>query len=226
MATPVVRRRKNDPTTVRAAATQKRSDDGPRGGGAVENGAGAHGAGRGDAAAAARIPRRRPGRYDAAAEARVLDELADAFLAKGATAVETHLYDLYRRPPQMPSARAVPDAPGRVHLDAMFTPPMFSKMPFDVLVPTRRPSKSSGANPGKSANQRFELVWPSYALHLLVHSVVWRDVERYERRHVKFDFVVKMRADANWLEDAPAAAVPKLRGAFKMQVLCARRACS
>jgi len=110
--------------------------------------------------------------YDEDEERAVLQRLVDLFLAHGACGVETRLYDLARRPPQMPSS-------------------------------------FSGANPGKSLHKaRFQLVWPSYALHLLVHSAVWADVERYERATTSaFDFVVKMRADAGWLADAPAPGV-------------------
>ncbi|KAH8059860.1 hypothetical protein JL720_13668 [Aureococcus anophagefferens] len=110
--------------------------------------------------------------YDEDEERAVLQRLVDLFLAHGACGVETRLYDLARRPPQMPSS-------------------------------------FSGANPGKSLKKaRFQLVWPSYALHLLVHSAVWADVERYERATTSaFDFVVKMRADAGWLADAPAPGV-------------------
>ena len=110
--------------------------------------------------------------YDEDEERAVLQRLVDLFLAHGACGVETRLYDLARRPPQMPSS-------------------------------------FSGANPGKSLTKaRFQLVWPSYALHLLVHSAVWADVERYERATTSaFDFVAKMRADAGWLPDAPAPGV-------------------
>ena len=110
--------------------------------------------------------------YDAATEKAIVAHLAERFLASGACGVEARLYDLVRRPPQMPSS-------------------------------------FSGANPGKAKHKaRFQLVWPSYALHVLVHSVVWADVERYEARtRSHFDFVVKMRADAGWLADAPAPGV-------------------
>lgn len=71
--------------------------------------------------------------------------------------------------------------------------------------PPHMPSRYSGARPGNAKQvARFQLVWPSYALHLLVHSMVWRDVREYEEeRTLKFDFVYKMRADAGWLADAP-----------------------
>mmetsp|Transcript_5619 Transcript_5619/g.7253 ORF Transcript_5619/g.7253 Transcript_5619/m.7253 type:complete len:216 (+) Transcript_5619:24-671(+) len=64
------------------------------------------------------------------------------------------------------------------------------------------PSWLSGANPGKASVNRFQLVWPSYVLHLLVHSMVWRDVIRAEHlTSSKFDFIFKMRADSGWLGD-------------------------
>lgn len=108
--------------------------------------------------------------YDEAEERRVVEDLVDRFLDAGAKGVEVHLYDLVRRPPQMPS-------------------------------------KWSGANPGKSRVERFQLVWPSFALHLLVHSAVWRDVLRWEARHAPLNSIVKMRADAGWLADAPVVGV-------------------
>lgn len=97
--------------------------------------------------------------YDDTRELRVLETLAERFLRAGALVVKIHLYELIRRPPQMPS-------------------------------------KYSGANPGHASVARFQLVWPSYALHLLVHSLLWRDIEGH-------DFLIKMRADARWLKDAP-----------------------
>ncbi len=66
------------------------------------------------------------------------------------------------------------------------------------------PSKWSGANPGKSVVERFQLVWPSFALHMLVHSLVWSDVLTWERKHGQLNHIVKMRADAGWLGDARA----------------------
>ena len=69
------------------------------------------------------------------------------------------------------------------------------------------PSKWSGANPGKSVVERFQLVWPSFALHMLVHSLVWSDVVKWETRHGRLDHIVKMRADAGWLGDAPVVGV-------------------
>ena len=69
------------------------------------------------------------------------------------------------------------------------------------------PSKWSGANPGKSVVERFQLVWPSFALHMLVHSLVWSDVVKWEARHGRLDHIVKMRADAGWLGDAPVVGV-------------------
>ncbi|KAJ8604503.1 hypothetical protein CTAYLR_000899 [Chrysophaeum taylorii] len=105
--------------------------------------------------------------YDDAEERRVLGGVVARMIRAGAAAVDAHLYELVRRPPQMPS-----------HF--------------------------SGANPGKASVNRFQLVWPSYALHLLVHSLVWRDVERRERVEGReFDVLYKMRADAGWLGDAP-----------------------
>lgn len=124
--------------------------------------------------------------YDAAAEVALLERLAGVFLDAGAASIETHLYDLARRPPQMPSS-------------------------------------FSGANPGKSKSAaRFQLVWPSYALHLLVHSAVWADVERWEAAAAReVDFLVKMRADAFWLADAPAPGVAIDAGAATVKACLA-----
>ena len=106
--------------------------------------------------------------YNDEEEESLLKKLAENFLDHGASRVVAHLYDLIRRPPQMPS-------------------------------------KASGAYPGHSENNmRFQLVWPSYVLHLLVHSLVWRDVLLDEKNR-KFDLIFKMRADAGWLADAPVA---------------------
>lgn len=86
---------------------------------------------------------------------------------------------------------------------------------YDLIKrPPLMPSSHSGANPGKASVARFQLVWPSYALHLLVHSVVWRDVVEDEKRqtsfdflsektHASFEFIYKMRADAGWLSEIP-----------------------
>jgi hypothetical protein len=108
--------------------------------------------------------------YDEREERSVVEDLVDRFLNAGARGVEVHLYDLVRRPPQMPS-------------------------------------KWSGANPGKSVVERFQLVWPSFALHMLVHSLVWSDVLTWERKHGQLNHIVKMRADAGWLGDAPVVGV-------------------
>ena len=110
--------------------------------------------------------------YDEDQERRVVEDLVDRFLGAGARGVEVHLYDLVRRPPQMPSSHHV-----------------------------------CGRCPGKSIVERFQPMWPSFALHMLVHSLVWSDVLKWEAKHGRLDHIVKMRADAGWLGDAPVVGV-------------------
>ena len=61
-------------------------------------------------------------------------------------------------------------------------------------LPPMMPSSRSGG-PGKGSVKRFELMWMSYIIHCLVHSNVWRDVERYEQKTGRmFDLLIKTRA--------------------------------
>ena len=113
--------------------------------------------------------------YDEDQERRVVEDLVDRFLGAGARGVEVHLYDLVRRPPQMPSKWANTRVCGRC--------------------------------PGQSIVERFQPTWPSFALHMLVHSLVWSDVLKWEAKHGRLDHIVKMRADAGWLGDAPVVGV-------------------
>ena len=82
-----------------------------------------------------------------------------------------------------------------------------------VRLPPLMPSRKTGG-PGHGHELRFELAWTSYALHCMVHSLVWRDVERYEARRAAkgafaFQYVVQMRNDAYWFASMPVPA--KLR---------------
>lgn len=65
--------------------------------------------------------------------------------------------------------------------------------------PPMMPSLCTGG-PGHGHANRFCTAWTSYPLHCLVHSNMWRDVERFEHDQGRqIDLLFKMRADTFWL---------------------------
>jgi hypothetical protein len=86
-------------------------------------------------------------------------------------------------------------------------------------LPPMMPTKATGG-PGRGSVVRLELMWASYDIHCLVHSIAWRDVELAEgETGAQYDLIAKTRADTFLLGDIPLVP-PSPRSAAVMIKRC------